>query len=446
MKRKRAVVVISALAVSALMTILALANGLNHQVILPMVSAGSSPTQVPTPSPVPTPDFPPGTEIRGLWLTRFNWTGCCRDDTSKIPARIQEIVDNASFAGFNVIYFQVRGEADAFYKSNYEPWSDMLTGQLGLDPGVDPLQLMIDMAHAKNIQVHAYINTYPVWLGCELPAEDTSPKHLYYTLRDYYGATDNKPNGLQWQKDGTIRCDGDYQRASPAANLAGQRMLDVVEDILKRYRVDGIHLDHIRYAAGTSCDPVSREVSGVDCFNGVPENYASYEDWQREQVNGTVKKLYSLVKQYGDHLWLSAAVWHTYIDYWGWGYSEGYNDYYQDSKAWMSGGYIDSISPMLYSGTDKDPNTGNFRQERWYALVENFQRDKGSGFVLPGIGTNHYSSFSEINDRIDMARSLGTAGHIIFSYGGLEQLEYFDDLANGPYAKPAAVPPVVMDP
>jgi hypothetical protein len=101
---------------------------------------------------------------------------------------------------------------------------------------------------------------------------------------------------------------------------------------------------------------------------------------------------------------------------------------------------------MLYSGTDRDPNTGNFRQERWFALVENFQKDRGSGLVLPGIGTNHYSSFSEIEARINMARSLGTAGHIIFSYGGLEQLDYFDDLANGPYSEPANVPPIRLAP
>jgi uncharacterized lipoprotein YddW (UPF0748 family) len=322
----------------------------------------------------------------------------------------------------------------------------MLTGQLGQDPGVDPLGLMIDKAHAKNIQVHAYINTYPVWLGCDLPAQNTSPQHFYYLLKDRYQTTENKLNGLQWNKNGEVVCSNDYQRATPASDIVDEQMLDVAGDILSHYQVDGIHLDHIRYAAGTSCDPVSNEVSGVECFNGIPENYASYEDWQRAQVNGTVKKFYDLVKSYGSHLWLSAAVWHTYIDYWSWGYSQGYHDYYQDSKAWMNGGYIDSISPMLYSGTDRDPATGNFRQVRWYALVENFQKDRGSGLVLPGIGTNHYSSFSEIEDRINMARSLGTAGHIIFSYGGLEQLDYFDDLRDGPYAQPAVVPPVTWSP
>jgi uncharacterized lipoprotein YddW (UPF0748 family) len=447
-KRIRAVVIILALAVSAVMTFITLANGFTIQATLPIISSSLPPT----PTPIPSPDFPPGTEFRGIWVTRFNWAACCKDDPAKIPDRIQEMVDNIAYAGFNVIYFQVRGEADAFYRSNYEPWSEILTGQLGQDPGVDPLQLMIDKAHAKNIQVHAYINTYPVWLGCDLPAENTSPQHFYYTLKDHHQTTENKLNGLQWNKNGEVICSGDYQRATPASAFVDQHMLNVVEDILSHYQIDGLHLDHIRYAGGASCDPVSREVSGVDCFNGIPENYASYEDWQRAQVNGTVKKLYDLVKSYGSRLWLSAAVWPTYVNYWGFRtskgylYSEGYTTYFQDSKAWMKGGYIDSISPMLYSGTDRDPATGNFRQERWYALVENFQNDRGSGLVLPGIGTNHYSSFTEIEARINMARSLGTAGHIIFSYGGLEQLDYFDDLRDGPYAQPAAVPPVTSAP
>ena len=163
--------------------------------------------------------------------------------------------------------------------------------------------------------------------------------------------------------------------------------------------------------------------------------------------------MYDLVKTYhGGNLWLSAAVWPTYINYWDWRtsggypYSEGYSSYFQDSKGWMQAGIIDSISPMLYSSSDQNPATGNFRPDRWYTLVEDFQRSRQGSFVVPGIGSNHYSSFAEIENRINLARSLGTAGHIIFSYGGLVEKGYFDDLANGPYSQPAAVPPITWEP
>ena len=464
MRRIREIVAISVMVVSAGVLYLTQADfpGLlfltqaessEPRVMLPVVKFDPTPIPTPTPTPIPTLVSPSGSELRGLWVTRFNWATCCQNDTSQIPGKIQEIVDNAAYAGFNAIYFQVRGEADAFYRSSFEPWSELLTGNLGQDPGVDPLQLMIEKAHARGIQVHAYLNVYPVWLGCDIPADNTSPRHFYYTLRDDHQVTDGKLNGLQWNRSGQLICSGDYQRATPASELVDNHLLNVANDILSRYEVDGLHLDHIRYAGGASCDPVSREVSGVDCFAGIPEPYWSYEDWQRAQINGTVQKLYNLVKTYhGGNLRLSAAVWPTYINYWDWRtsggylYSEGYSTYFQDSKGWMQAGMIDSISPMLYSSTDINPATGNFRPDRWYTLVEDFQRSRDGSFVVQGIGSNHYSSFFEIENRINMARSLGTAGHIIFSYGGLVEKGYFDDLANGPYSQPAAVPPITWEP
>ena len=125
-------------------------------------------------------------EVRALWVTRFDWMEAGNAD----PAKIDELVINASAAGFNVLYFQVRGEADAYYASNIEPWSRRLTGTLGQDPGWDPLERLVEQAHAAEIQVHAYINVYPLWTGCEAPPEDTTPRHLFHLLGEYHGTTD----------------------------------------------------------------------------------------------------------------------------------------------------------------------------------------------------------------------------------------------------------------
>jgi uncharacterized lipoprotein YddW (UPF0748 family) len=388
------------------------------------------------PTPTPTATVPPGdAEFRGLWVTRFDWTTFNQPAS---PARIDTIVNNAAAAGFNVIFFQVRGTADAYYTPGLEPWAQRVSGgSFGQPPSPawDPLAYFIQKAHAAGLQLHAYVNVYPVSdrVGSACPPPPlVSPTPLYFLLQSAHGVTDGKLNAAQWTTADQPSC-GDYLMGTPASPVLQQHIKAVVTDLIDRYAVDGIHLDRVRYAGRTtSCDPVSEAAYGAPCF--VFNGQTPYSDWQREQINTLVRDVYEdIILPAGRDIWLTAAVWHTYVDKWGWGYSQGYSDYYQDSQGWVKGGYIDAISPMMYSS-----NPETFRLERWTTLTADFQANRGDRYIVPGIGADQ--PFKEIADRIEAARQLGTAGHAIFSYGALEANGYFDDLASGPYAEPAAVP------
>jgi uncharacterized lipoprotein YddW (UPF0748 family) len=425
-----------------ILIVTAFTAGLMILVLMRLVYAGPVGSQT---TYLPAVQKPGEVEFRGLWVTRFDWTpGSAPAD----PAKIDEIVQNAASAGFNAIFFQVRGAADAYYQPGPEPWAWRVSGgALGQppDPFWDPLAYFVQKAHENGIQLHAYINVYPVWDNCQSPPPATTPPTLYSLLQQAHGETDGKLNGLQWKTDGSLHCEV-YWRASPASTFHNDHLIAVVDHLAANYDLDGLHLDHIRYGgAETSCDPVSAAASGVPCFAGPPAGYNSYEDWQRAQVNETVHQIYThLVTNYPD-LWLSAAVWPIYLEQpeWGWGgfATEGYNDYYQDSKAWVLGGYIDSISPMIYPGNIPCPYEGFWTFERWQTLVGDFQNDRGDRLILPGIGSG-YCTFDEIENRIQAARDMGTLGHAIFSYGAMFTNQYFDDLAAGPYAQPASVPPI----
>ncbi len=398
----------------------------------------AAPTATPTVSPTATPVW---AEFRGMWVTRFDWTsGTAPAD----PAKIDEIVGNAAYAGINAIFFQVRANGDAYYAPGLEPWAKRVSGVYGQapSPAWDPLAYFISKAHAQGIQLHAYLNIYPVWDDCdEAPNANVWPRPLYWGLRDAHGVTAGKLHGLQWTQSGDVHCSG-YVRAAPSSAYFDDHLLAVVSDLVTRYDIDGIHLDHIRYGGNTtSCDPVSQAASGVSCFSAAPSGYASYQDWQRAQVNGTVSKLYHHAVNLDPSVMVSAAVWPVYVDYWGWGASEGYHDYFQDSKSWILDDYIDMISPMIYPGSVNCPDDSFFNQSRWTTLAHNFNQSSGGRFVTPGIGTA-YCSFSEISARISAARNAGTAGHALFSYSGLKSRGYFDDLRNGPYSVPARVPEI----
>ncbi len=400
---------------------------------------------LPTPTPPPTPQ-PDTVEFRGLWVTRFDWTQFGKPAD---PAKIDEIVNNAADAGFNAILFQVRAIGDAYYASGLEPWAQRVSGgSLGQAPSPywDPLAYFVERAHERGIQAHAYVNVYPVWDNCQTtPPDDTNPQLPYYLLRHAHGMTDDKLDGLQWTTQRLVTCPG-YLYATPSSTIYRAHFKGVVADLVNRYDIDGIHLDRVRYAGrATSCDPVSEGAFGGECFSGG----AAYEDWQREQVNTLVRELYhEVIVPAGRGVWLSAAVWHTYQDKWGWGYSQGYRDYYQDSHAWVRDGYIDALAPMIYSYTkpNPDPNEAQppFPIDRWRILAADFQANRADRYIIAGLGAigPDLLSFEDIVERIEAARQIGTAGHAIYTYHELLENDYFDDLAAGPYATPAAVPDI----
>jgi len=461
MKKQRMIIItiiLGTLVISMLGTWLVEAQEFDEFMYLPAISKPlPTPTFTPTPTPSPTPTVlpQPDAEFRGLWVTRFDWTAW----DGAHPEKIDEIVQNAADAGFNVLFFQIRGEGDAYYDSGLEPWAKRISGyygELGQPPSSEwddlgePLDYMIEKAHDAGLQVHAYLNVYPVASCSTIPDAAVIPTPIYHQLIAEHGTTTDgeaeKVNGLQWLTDGQVYCSGDqYLWASPASEFHDDHVIAVAKDIANRYEIDGLHLDRIRYAHSFgSCDPVSLAETG-ECFGTPPDGYDSYEDWQRAQVSDIVARFYDEVLTEYPDLWLSAAVWpvHKKKAEWGWTeyYQEGFSSYYQDSKAWLTDNKIDSLSPMIYPGSTSVCPDDNiyWTQERFGILVADFEAENNGRYIIPGIG-GHYCSFYEIEARIQIARDIGTAGHSIFSYRLLLDKAYFDDLASGPYAETAVVP------
>ena len=233
-----------------------------------------------------------------------------------------------------------------------------------------------------------------------------------------------------------------YLFASPAAPMVADHVLNVSRDIVNRYAVDGLHLDYIRYAGPQySCDPFTVQNSPSDCFS------AGWEDWQRAQISNLVERIYQDPEIPSDVM-LSAAVWPVYEDRWFWGAKEGRNYFYQDSQAWVQSGIIDAIMPMIYPANYDDCASGSFwTQSVWETLAADFQANSGGRHIVTGIGGG-YCTFDEIAWRIEKGRSLGTAGHAIFSYSLLDGKAYWDEFTapGGPHEKPAHVPSTTWRP
>jgi uncharacterized lipoprotein YddW (UPF0748 family) len=367
-------------------------------------------------------------EFRGLWITRFDWT---RFGYTVTTSDLDTIVDHAASAHFNALLFQVRGTADAYYSATLEPWAARLTGSttktLGTDPGFDPLAYTVTRAHQSGLQIHAYINIFPTWL-CSFgaPPENSTPQHLFWTL-SHSATWSNWRVYSNPQTPQNIATCSDYLWATPALSLTRNHIVAVATDIVQRYDVDGLHLDLIRYPGSTySFDPYTMQAFS-DALQISPT--LTITDWrpnfQRAQIDAIVEQIYSATTALNPDLLVSAAVWPNY--------TSGYNSYYQDSKGWLANGIIDANMPMLYSSDILNDLPA------WTSRAQGFIDDAHSRYVFPGISTN-YTDVNQILNRIDAARSLGAKGVALFSYGALNTYDYWDDLANGPFAITAAVP------
>jgi uncharacterized lipoprotein YddW (UPF0748 family) len=363
-------------------------------------------------------------EARALWVTRFDY-----DSEAKI-ARIMEI---AAGAHFNIIYFQARAAADAYYRSSLEPCAALLCGKLGGTPSYDPLEVAVREGHRHGLQVHAYLNALtgrPAGIeGQCKPMPEPDPGNPRHVLLDHPEWVMSDRNGRR------LPCPNseEYVWLSPSFPEVRTRLAAVAADIARRYDVDGIHLDRIRYPGNDwSWDEVSRAGFGRN-----PDKYpAEWKAYRTGLVNAMVRETHDSINAVKPGLVLSAAVWAVYDDKWHWKTLAGKTDLMQDSRAWAKEGYIDVLVPMTYS-LIKD----HCARIDWGCMLEEqlqgSERETGRQMY---IGIDAGKGAREIVNQIRLARAKGATGMAIFSFTEADNTGVWRLLSSGVFSQVAAVP------
>ena len=374
---------------------------------------------IPVETKIVVPVRMPSRELRGVWMSRFDYTQSLgTTDPVVIQKFIKSKFTHIKNANCNSIFFQVRGTADAFYHSNYEPWSEMLTGTLGENPGWDPLQYAIDTAHELDLELHAWINTFTAWRGKSKPGKSTPPHPL-----------DIHPDWLICDQDGNpMELSNHYVSFSPGNPEVHNHIKNVCMDIISNYDVDGIHFDYIRYPErtfenGYSHDPVTEERFNSPKLNPLRLNW---EDWQREQVTIFLAETYNALTSIKPWIKVSAAVLGNYNQ-------AGWNGYYkacQDVARWAEIDKIDMIIPMTY----RSRKSGGFQKLiDFWKNIPNINQPIAAGlgaYTLP---------FSEILDEIQDCRDNGISGIVLFASSSLDSI-HWDSLAATVFRYPALPP------
>ncbi|HPC36066.1 MAG TPA: family 10 glycosylhydrolase [Candidatus Marinimicrobia bacterium] len=344
----------------------------------------------------------PAREMRGVWMSRFNYTEPFPShNPDSMKTYISDSFRQFKDANFNVIFFQVRGNADAFYSSRYEPWSDLLTGKLGQNPGWDPLAYAIEIAHQLGLELHAWINVFPAWRGT-VPPTVSQPLHPYRT----------HPEWLICDRDGKkMPLSNDYVSFSPGIPAVHNHIIKVISDIVSRYDIDGIHFDYLRYPERSEIKGYSHDPISCARFQSHPGNPLGlgWEDWQREQITEFVARAYNCITDLKPEIKVSAAVIGSYkSNKWN-GYSAGF----QDVRRWAEIGKIDLIIPMTYYPFNHKGFTFNKALKEWQSVIDNTEQ------IFPALAAFNLS-WEEIIEEIHLIRNSNFKGMVFFAASSLD--------------------------
>ncbi|MDO4191403.1 MAG: family 10 glycosylhydrolase [Bacteroidales bacterium] len=274
-------------------------------------------------------------EMRAAWVAtvvNIDWPS---SNTLSTPQQRQEmiaILDTLQSLHFNAIFIQVRPSADAFFESTHEPWSLYLTGKQGEAPTpfYDPLAFIVEEAHDRCIEVHAWINPYRA-------AMDTETKKL--------SATHPYKKHPEW----FVKYGGKLY-FNPALDEPRQHLKAVVADIVARYDIDAIHMDDYFYPY-----PVSgQEFPDKTLFKANPRGFNNIKDWRRDNVTQTIRELRDTIK--ATKPWVEFGispfgVWRNQKEDARGSNTQAFTNYdglYADILLWLKNGYIDYVVPQLY--------------------------------------------------------------------------------------------------
>jgi uncharacterized lipoprotein YddW (UPF0748 family) len=279
----------------------------------------------------------PKREFRGAWIHTVGQSQYAKMSSSEMKLYFVDMLDKLQAAGINAVVFQVRPQADAFYKSDLEPWSRYLTGVQGKAPdeGFDPLAFMVEECHKRCIELHAWLNPYRV---TNSESQTLAPSHIYHKHPERF-----LKYGTQLYFDPGIPENRDF-------------ICRVVKDIALRYNVDAIHMDDYFYPYPISGKQFPDDMSFQQYASMQGFSPNQRDDWRRNNVNMLIKEIKETLLKTKPWVRFGISPFGIYRNKKNTPDGSGsdtnglqnYDDLYADVKLWVKNGWIDYNIPQLY--------------------------------------------------------------------------------------------------
>lgn len=374
-------------------------------------------------------DDPPAAprELRAAWVStvaNIDWPSKPGLSSAKQQQEAIAILDRAKSLNLNAIVLQVRPSADAIYPSKLEPWTEYLSGVQGKAPmpAYDPLKFWIDQAHARGLELHAWFNPYRARM--DAARSQSAPNHITNTNPDI------------------VKRYGKFMWMDPGEPAAVKQTMDVILDVVRRYDIDGVHIDDYFYPYPIEATPaVAGNAAALDgraakAELDFPDDPAwqrylksggtlARADWRRDNVNRLIEAMYKGI--HAEKSWVRFG-----ISPFGLGRPDrrppgivGFSQYdklYADAELWLQEGWLDYFVPQLYWPIKPPGQAYDVLLDYWIG-----QNPLGR-HIWPGLFTSRIGAPTrdyepdEVLQQVSVTRSRPLAtGHIHFSMVALMQ-------------------------
>jgi uncharacterized lipoprotein YddW (UPF0748 family) len=320
-------------------------------------------------------------ELRGVWIATVNnidWPSKPGLPVKQQKAELIAMLNKAKNLNLNAVFFQVRPTADAFYKSPYEPWSKYLTGKQGQSPQpfYDPLKFAVTEAHKRGLELQAWFNPFRVSYSADTSGfsqKDVLNEHPEWVVK--YGT---------------------HYWLNPGLKKARQYSIKVVADAVRRYDIDGVHMDDYYYPyviTDSSGNPIPFPDSMAYHQYVAQHGNISLGDWRRQNINTFVKKLGEKVHQIKSDVRFGISP----FGIWRPGHPpqiKGYDAYakiYADSRKWLRKGWVDYLAPQLYWPIDQRGQSFPVLL-KWWEKQNYFDRHLWPGLFTSRVGKSWKAS------------------------------------------------------
>ncbi len=380
----------------------------------------------------PSTNVQPKFEFRAVWIATVNnidWPSSKNLSSEQQKQEFITILNRQQQLGMNAVIVQIRPAADAFYQSKYEPWSEFLTGKQGIVPSpfYDPLQFMIEETHRRGMEFHAWINPYRAVFS---PTSSVAANHITKQHPEWF---------LKY---------GDKKYFNPGIPAVMHYLTNIVTDIIRRYDVDGIHMDDYFYPYRIAGKEFPDYQAYILYGKGL-----SKDAWRRSNCDSVVKMIHDAVVTYKPFIKFGISpfgVWrNSSVDARGSDTKAGqtcYDDLYADILLWLKKGWIDYVTPQLYW------EIGNHLCD--YETLLNWWGSNSYGkqvYVGHGVyravdkPTTAWRNSNELPEEIKMLRSgPNVQGSVFYSskYLLYDPNGWADSLRFNYYRTPALIPPM----
>jgi len=271
------------------------------------------------PTPPPTGLKLPKKEMRAAWVATvwgLDWPETSYSEAAQ-KQKYTAYLDKFKQLNLNAVFVQVKGMGDAFYNSPYEPWSGSITGTRGQNPGYDVMKYMIDEAHARGIEFHAWVNPFRI----ATRANSSTPyPNLHASVDPTWVISHEK-----------------WQLYNPAVPEARQRLVDIVKDIITKYNVDGIHMDDYFYPDPS---PAGVMVSDQPDYVKYGAGYNTIQEFRLANVDKAIQGVHDMIVATKPGVVFSISPTSNF-DY-------NKNTLYADIVKWANQGWMDVVIPQIY--------------------------------------------------------------------------------------------------